>query len=141
MVQRRFRTQYHKDPPTDKPIRTWYNNFEQTGSMDEDNRIRNCNKWHLPVAAANWMNCAMGADHLNYVIKSRYYCFHIDCKYFFCLALVANATAIVAKLLRNIRHCFTEKVKTNAKISQMIQQKLCIQNWVVNVFPLDVKIA
>ena len=33
MVQRRFRTQYHKDPPTDKPIRTWYNNFEQTGSL------------------------------------------------------------------------------------------------------------
>ena len=27
IVQRRFRTQYHKH----KPIRTWYNNFEQTG--------------------------------------------------------------------------------------------------------------
>ena len=33
MVQRRFRTEYHKDPPTDKPIRTWYNNFEHTGSL------------------------------------------------------------------------------------------------------------
>ena len=33
------------------------------------------------------------------------------------------------------------KGRKNVKISQMIQQKLCIQNWVVNVFPLDVKIA
>ena len=33
MVQCRFHTQYHKDPPTDKPICTWYNNFEQTGSL------------------------------------------------------------------------------------------------------------
>ena len=33
IVQRRFRTQYHKDPPTDKQIRTWYNNFEHTGSL------------------------------------------------------------------------------------------------------------
>ena len=31
MLQRRFRTQYHNGPTTDKPIRTWYNNFEQTG--------------------------------------------------------------------------------------------------------------
>ena len=83
----------------------------------------------------------MGGDHLNYVIKSRYYRFHIDCRYFVCLALVAVATAIVAKLVTNTWHCFTEKAEKNAKISQMIQQKLCIQNWVVNVYPLDVKIA
>ena len=38
MVERRFRTQYHKDPPTDKPIRTWYNNFEQTGSPSAGKR-------------------------------------------------------------------------------------------------------
>ena len=38
MVERRFRTQYHKDPPTDKPIRTWYNNFEQTGSLSAGKR-------------------------------------------------------------------------------------------------------
>ena len=33
MVQCRFHTQYRKDPPTDKPIRMWFNNFEQTGSL------------------------------------------------------------------------------------------------------------
>ena len=77
----------------------------------------------------------MGGDHLIYVIKSRYYRFDIDCRYFVCLALVAIATAIVAKLVTNTWYCFTEKVQ------KMIQQKLCIQNWVVNVFPLDVKIA
>ena len=38
MVQRRFRTQCHKHPPTDKPIRTWYNNFEQTGSLSAGKR-------------------------------------------------------------------------------------------------------
>ena len=38
MVQRQFRTQYHKDPPTDKPIRTWYNNFEQSGSLSAGKR-------------------------------------------------------------------------------------------------------
>ena len=38
MVQRRFHTQYHKDPPTDKPIRTWYNNFEQTGGLSAGKR-------------------------------------------------------------------------------------------------------
>ena len=38
MVQRRFRTQYHKNPPIDKPIRTWYNNFEQTGSLSAGKR-------------------------------------------------------------------------------------------------------
>ena len=38
MVRRRFRTQYHKDPPTDKPIRTWCNNFEQTVSLSADKR-------------------------------------------------------------------------------------------------------
>ena len=86
------------------------------------------------------MNCITGGDHLNYVIKSRYYRFHIDCRYSVCLALVAIATAIVAKLVANTRHCFAEKTE-NDKISQMIQQKLCIQNWVVNEFPLDVKIA
>ena len=83
----------------------------------------------------------MGGDHLNYVIKSLYYRFHIDCRYLVCLALVAIATAIVGKLVTNTWHCFTEKAEKNAKISQMIQQKLCIQNWVVNVFPQDVKIA
>ena len=84
----------------------------------------------------------MGDDHLNYVIKSRYYRFHIDCRYFVCLALVAIAMAIIAKLVTNTWHYFTEKAeKKNAKISQMIQQKLCIRNWVVNVFPLDVRIA
>ena len=83
----------------------------------------------------------MGGDHLNYVIKSRYYRFHIDCRYYVCLALVAIAMAIVAKLVTNIWHCFAEKAEKNAKISQMIQYKLCIQNWIVNVLPLDVKIA
>ena len=38
MVQRRFRTQCNKDPPTGKPIRTWYNNFEQTGSLSVGKR-------------------------------------------------------------------------------------------------------
>ena len=38
IAQRRFRTQYHKDPPTDKPIRTWYNTFEQTGSLSAGKR-------------------------------------------------------------------------------------------------------
>ena len=38
IVQRRFRTQYHKDLPTDKPIRTWYNNFGQTGSLSAGKR-------------------------------------------------------------------------------------------------------
>ena len=38
MVQRRFRTQYHYDPPTDKPIPTWYINFEQTGSLSAGKR-------------------------------------------------------------------------------------------------------
>ena len=87
------------------------------------------------------MNFATGGDKLNYVIKSRYYCFHIDCRYFVCLALVAVATAIVAKLVTNTHHCLTEKAEKMLKSVKMIQQKLCIQNWVVNVFPLDVKIA
>ena len=38
MVQCRFRTQYHKHPPTNKTIRTWYNNFEQTGSLSAGKR-------------------------------------------------------------------------------------------------------
>ena len=38
IVQRRFCTQYLKDPHTDKPIRTWYNNFEQTGSLSAGKR-------------------------------------------------------------------------------------------------------
>ena len=38
MVQRRFRTQYHKDPPTGNSIRTWYNNFEQIGSLSAGKR-------------------------------------------------------------------------------------------------------
>ena len=75
----------------------------------------------------------MSGDHLNYVVESRYYRFHIDCRYIVYLALVAIVTAIIAKLYR--------KGRKNAKISQMIQQKLCIQNWAVNLFPLDVKIA
>ena len=83
----------------------------------------------------------MGGDHLNYVIKSQYYRFHIDCCYFVCLALVAIATAIVAKLVTNTWHCFTEKVQKNAKISQIIQQKVCVQNWVVKVLTLDEKTA
>ena len=33
------------------------------------------------------------------------------------------------------------KFRKNAKINQMIEQKLCIQNWVLIVFDLDVKIA
>ena len=33
IIQCRFRTQHHKDPPTDKPTRTWYNNFKHTGSL------------------------------------------------------------------------------------------------------------
>ena len=83
----------------------------------------------------------MGGDHLNYVIKSRYYRFHINCRYFECLAVVVIAMAIVAKLVTNTWHCFTKKAGKIIKISQMIQQNLCIQNWDVNVFPLDVKIA
>ena len=70
----------------------------------------------------------MGGDNLNYMVKSRSYGFHIDCRYFVSLALVAIATAIVAKLVTNTWHCFTEKAEKNAKISEMIQQKLCIQN-------------
>ena len=38
MVQCQFRTQYHKDQPTDKPICIWYNNFEQTGSLSAGKR-------------------------------------------------------------------------------------------------------
>ena len=57
----------------------------------------------------------MGGDHLNYVIKSQYYPFHIDCRYFVCLALFANATAIVAKLVTNTWHCFTEKAEKMLK--------------------------
>ena len=38
MVQCRFRTEYHKNLPTDKPIHTWYNNFEQTGSLSAGKR-------------------------------------------------------------------------------------------------------
>ena len=53
----------------------------------------------------------MGGDHVNYVIKSRYYRFHIYCRYCVCLALVAIATAIVAKLVTNTWHCFTEKTE------------------------------
>ena len=84
-------------------------------NMDEDNRIRNCNKWHLPMAAVNYMNCTMGGDHLNYVIKSLYYRFHIDCQYFVSLVLVAIAMAIVAKLVTNTWHCFTEKTEKMLK--------------------------
>ena len=62
-------------------------------------------------------------------------------QYCVCLALVAIAAAIIGKLVTSTWHCFTEKAEKNAKISQMIQQKRCIQNWVVNVLPLDVKIA
>ena len=54
-------------------------------------------------------------DHLNCEIKSLYYRFHIDCRYFVCLALVAIATAIVAKLVTNIWHCFTEKTEKMLK--------------------------
>ena len=57
----------------------------------------------------------MGGDHLNYVIKSRYYRFHIDCRYFVCFALVAIATAIVAKLVTNTWLCFTEKAEKMLK--------------------------
>ena len=70
------------------------------------------------MAAVNYMNCTMGGDHLNYVIKSLYYRFHIDCQYFVCLALVGIATAIVAKhpkLVTNTWHCFTEKAEKMLK--------------------------
>ena len=87
----------------------------------------------------------MNGDHLNYVIKSRYYRFHIDCRYFVCVALVAIATAIVAKLVTyaSDKHMalLYRKGSKNAKVSQMIQQKLCIPDCVLNLFPLDVKIA
>ena len=83
----------------------------------------------------------MGGDHLNYVIKSRYYRFHIDCRYFVCLALVSIATANRSQATDKHMALLCRKGRKNAKISQMIQQKLCIQNWVVNVYPLDVKIA
>ena len=32
-VQRAFRAQYEKDPPTDKTIRTWYKRFTETGCL------------------------------------------------------------------------------------------------------------
>ena len=54
----------------------------------------------------------MCGDHLNYVIKSQYYHFNIDCRYF---ALLAIATAIVAKLVTNTWHCFTEKAEKMLK--------------------------
>ena len=57
------------------------------------------------------MNCAMGGDHLNSVLKHRYYRFHIDCRYIVCLGLVTIATAIVAKFVTNTWHCFIEKVQ------------------------------
>ena len=82
------------------------------------------------------MNRTMGGDCMNSVLKSQYH-FHIDCRCIICLALVAIATATIAKPMTNTLHCFTKKVQ----ISQMIQQKLCIQNWTVDVLPLDVKIA
>ena len=42
IVQHRFHTQYHKDTRTDKPIHTWYNNFEQTGSLSVGKRWIGC---------------------------------------------------------------------------------------------------
>ena len=57
----------------------------------------------------------MGGDHLNYVMKFRYFRFHIDCRYCVCFALVAIATAVVAKLETNTWHRFTEKAEKNAK--------------------------
>ena len=32
-VQRAFRAQYAKDPPTDKTIRAWYKEFTETGCL------------------------------------------------------------------------------------------------------------
>ena len=32
-VQRRFRTMYHTEPPTDKTIREWYMKFQQSGCL------------------------------------------------------------------------------------------------------------
>jgi len=32
-VQRAFRAQYAKDPPTDKTIRAWYKQFTETGCL------------------------------------------------------------------------------------------------------------
>ena len=32
-VQRRFRTMYHTEPPTDKTIREWYRKFQQSGCL------------------------------------------------------------------------------------------------------------
>ena len=43
-----FCTQYHKDARTDKPIRTWYNNLAQTGSLSAGKRTGRRNTL-LPV--------------------------------------------------------------------------------------------
>ena len=32
-VQRRFRTMYHTEPPTDKSVREWYTKLQQSGSL------------------------------------------------------------------------------------------------------------
>jgi hypothetical protein len=37
-VQRRFRTTYHTEPPTDKTIRAWYNTFRQRGCLCVEKR-------------------------------------------------------------------------------------------------------
>ena len=79
------------------------------------------------------MTSARGSSELNqlrYVWRSSELCDKISILSFpyrlsILFALVAIATAIVAKLVRNTWHCFTEKAEKNAKISQMIQQKLC----------------
>jgi hypothetical protein len=38
MVQRRFRTKYHTEPPTDKRIREWYKKFQQSGCLSAAKR-------------------------------------------------------------------------------------------------------
>ena len=52
MVQCPFRTKYHKDPPTDKPIHTWYNNFEQTGSLSAGKRTGRPSVSHVDAERA-----------------------------------------------------------------------------------------
>ena len=86
------------------------------------------------------MNCAMGGDHLNYVIKSLYYRFHIDCRYFL-FGFGCNCDGHRSQASDKHMALLYRKDRKNAKISQMIQQNLSKQNWVVKMFLLDVKIA
>ena len=71
MVQRRFRTQYHKDPPTDKPIHTWYNNFEQIGSFSAGKRTGR------PSVSDVYAEHSLGACKSQHIVQNRSCRFHI----------------------------------------------------------------